>query len=210
MARLLMRHSIVELEQLFSSTKDDIKTLKKLEEELKHRNVPRAVVLLDKVQRALRVENPAPKTTQIPEPAAKPVDKPAESHPTPQGALWSEELKSVPKTVVVTAGGQPEKLSIRLEPVEPPAKASASTVPMPPREIMPSMSVDEAYRVLKSPPGATWEAIEQTRRQLVQQAHPEKIAQLSPERRAQVQADAKRANAAYAVLILAKARDSQG
>lgn len=42
MARLLMRHNIVELEQLFSVAKGDTKTLQTLEDELKHRNVPRA------------------------------------------------------------------------------------------------------------------------------------------------------------------------
>jgi hypothetical protein len=64
-----------------------------------------------------------------------------------------------------------------------------------------SMSEGDAYKVLKASPTSTWESIEQTRRHLVQQAHPEHMAMLSPERRTQVQQEARRANEAYAVLL---------
>jgi DnaJ-domain-containing protein 1 len=66
------------------------------------------------------------------------------------------------------------------------------------------MSAEAAYKVLKATPGTPWEVIEQTRRQLVEQANPSRIASLNSERRIQVQADAKRANAAYAVLRMAR------
>lgn len=207
MARLLMRHSIVELEQLFSFAKGDIKTLQALEDELKHRNVPRAVALLDKVQRALRAAKPTSKPPEAPEPAPNPTGSGA----NPQGALWGEEPKRAPKTVVVTKVSQPAKPPLEAVPAQQPIKPPAPPVqPTKPVEVVPPMSADEAYKVLKATPGSTWEAIEQTRRQLVQLAHPEKVAGLSPERRAQVQADAKRANAAYAVLLQVRIRDSQG
>jgi DnaJ-domain-containing protein 1 len=64
------------------------------------------------------------------------------------------------------------------------------------------MGVDEAYKALKATPGSAWESIEQTRRQLVQQAHPDCLASMGAEKRAQVQAAARRVNAAYAVLRL--------
>jgi DnaJ-domain-containing protein 1 len=207
MARLLMRHSIVELEQLFSFAKGDIKTLQALEDELKHRNVPRAVALLDKVQRALRTTKPTSKSPEGPEPAPKPTVNGASQ----QRTLWGQEPKRVPKPVVITTANQPAKTPSVAGPAEPPIKPPASTVqPTKLVELMPSISTDEAYKVLKATPGATWEAIEQTRRQLVQLAHPETVSGLSPERRAQVQADAKRANAAYAVLLQARTRDNQG
>lgn len=205
MARLLMRHSIVELEQLFSFAKGDIKTLQALEDELKHRNVPRAVALLDKVQRSLRTAKPTPKSPEAHEPAPKP----AVSGASPQGALWGEEPKRVPKTVVVTKVNQPAKPPSEAVPTEQPIKTPAPVVqPTRPVEVVPPMSADEAYKVLKATSGSTWEAIEQTRRQVVQLAHPEKVAGLSPERRAQVQADAKRVNAAYAMLLKIRVGDA--
>jgi len=54
--------------------------------------------------------------------------------------------------------------------------------------------------VLKATPGSPWVSIEQTRRLLVQQAHPERVAAMSPDKRARVQAEARLANAAYALL----------
>ena len=62
------------------------------------------------------------------------------------------------------------------------------------------MPLEEAYKVLKATPGATWESIEQTRRTLVHQSHPSRWKTLSAEKRAQALAEAKRVNAAYAAL----------
>jgi hypothetical protein len=205
MPRLLMRHSIVELEQLFSSAKGDIKTLQTLEEELKHRNVPRAVALFDKVHRALHTTKPTSKPLEAPESAPKPTV----SGRSLQGAMWGGESKRAPKTGAVSKLSQPTKLPSEAvpteQPIKPPAPPVQSTTPI---EVVPLMSSDAAYKVLKATRGSTWEAIEQTRRQLVQLAHPEKVAVLSPERREQVQADAKRANAAYAVLLKLRAGDA--
>ena len=67
------------------------------------------------------------------------------------------------------------------------------------------MPVDEAYKMLKATPASTWDSIEQIRRLLIQQSHPSRVASLSAARRAQVQAEAKRVNAAYAVLGNARA-----
>ncbi|RJG05355.1 hypothetical protein D3870_04365 [Noviherbaspirillum cavernae] len=205
MARPLLRHSIVELEQMFSVAKGDTKKLRALESELKHRNVPRAVTLLDKVQRALRGAKLTPKAPETNEPVAKS----AATCPSQQGALWGEESKSARNNVVGTTTAQPAKPPPAPVPVEPPAKPSASTaLASNPQVVAASLSVDEAYKVLKATPGSTWEAIEQTRRQLVQQAHPERVAGLSTEGRMQVQADAKRANAAYALLLQTRTGDN--
>ena len=64
----------------------------------------------------------------------------------------------------------------------------------------PHMPLDEAYKVMKAAPGATWESIEQTRRTLVQQSHPSRWKKLSAEKRAQTLTEARRVNAAYAAL----------
>jgi DnaJ-domain-containing protein 1 len=63
-----------------------------------------------------------------------------------------------------------------------------------------AMPLEEAYKVLKATPGATWDSIEQTRRALVNQLHPSRWKPLSAEKRAQALAEAKRINAAYAAL----------
>ena len=64
----------------------------------------------------------------------------------------------------------------------------------------PAMPLDEAYKVLKATPGATWESIEQTRRTLVHQSHPSRWKTLSAEKRAQALAEARRVNVAYTAL----------
>ena len=66
------------------------------------------------------------------------------------------------------------------------------------------MPLDDAYKVLKATPGATWDSIEQTRRTLVQQSHPSRWKALNVEKRAQVLAEANRVNAAYAALSQAR------
>jgi hypothetical protein len=80
--------------------------------------------------------------------------------------------------------------------------APTATTPAEPRA--PAMPIEDAYRLLKATAGSTWESIEQVRRQLVQQAHPLRLQSMSPDRRAQALAEAKRTNAAYAVLSLAR------
>ena len=66
------------------------------------------------------------------------------------------------------------------------------------------MPLDDAYKVLKASPGATWESLEQTRRTLVQQSHPSRWKTMNTEKRAQALAEAKRVNAAYAALLHAR------
>lgn len=201
MERPLRRHSIVELEQLLSSAIDDTNVLHALDEELKHRNVPRAVALSDKVRRALGVAKPSAKTPATPEP----VDKPAPGRPAQQGALWGEEPARPPETTGEPAGAQAAKPAVMSLPAAPPITVPENVASvLETAEAVPAMRVDEAYRVLKVTPGATWEVIEQTRRHLVQEAHPENVGKLSSERRAQVQAAAKRVNAAYAVIFAAR------
>lgn len=52
-ARPLIQKGIVDLEKMFSEALGDQSTLRQLRAELKHRNVPRAVVLLKKVEGSL-------------------------------------------------------------------------------------------------------------------------------------------------------------
>lgn len=205
MSRPLMQHKIAQLEELFAAAKADAKTLKALEGELRHRQVPRAVALLSEVQGVLNGVKSDSSPVTVPKST---IVTPA-THLDQQPDLWSEQSSSVPRIA-------PKPTATQLATPRPTSGPSASEVrvPIPPSTTSNAtgtslaLSVDDAYRVLKATSGSTWEFIEQTRRQMVQQAHPERVAMLIPERRAQVQAEARRVNAAYAVLLRLRAGGS--
>lgn len=186
MSRPLMRHGVGELEALFGKSKTDVEVLKQLEHELQHRQVPRAVALLAEVHAAMQdAGSSAPAPVSV-SPAPMPQ----------QPALWS------PAAAAATEPVAPPVASLRsAEPIKAPESLA---VTKPPRPATPVMPLEDAYKVLKATAGSTWESIEQTRRQLVQQSHPGRLKSMNPERRAQTLAEAKRVNAAYAVLSQAR------
>lgn len=183
MARPLMQHGVGQLEELFATSKADQRVLKQLEHELQYRQVPRAVALLAEVQAAMHVSAPAP----APPPAAA---------PPPQPSLWDAPP---PQTTRSPAPAIP--------PAATPVAARPEVAPVParpPTPRAPAMPLDDAYKLLKATPGATWESIEQTRRLLVQASHPEKLRNQPESKRAQALAEAGRVNAAYAALSVAR------
>jgi len=185
MARPFMQHGVGQLEELFAKSKADQRVLKQLEHELQYRQVPRAVALLAEVQAAMYGSAPAP--TPAPPPAVA---------PPPQPSLWDAPP---PPTIRPPVPVTP--------PVAVPVVARPEVAPVPPRPPtppVPAMPLDDAYKLLKATPGATWESIEQTRRLLVQASHPEKLRNQPESKRAQALADAGRVNAAYAVLSRAR------
>jgi DnaJ-domain-containing protein 1 len=177
-----MQQGIAQLEQLFSSSKGDDKVLKQLEQELRYRQVPRAVALLAEVQAALYAAKQPFGQTLAPRAAAAPLAQPPES------------------TVASVAPIPP--VNPRPVPVFAPLPATNGAAPTP--TASDAMGVDEAYKVLKATPGSPWESIEKARRELVQLAHPEQLASLGAEKRARLQAEAKRVNTAYALLRKAR------
>jgi hypothetical protein len=181
MPRPLMQLGVGDLEALFVKSKVDVKALKQLEHELQYRQVPRAVNLLAEVQAAL--------ATALPEaPAASPA-RPAAA--PKQAGLWERISAPAPAPVAAPVAASRPALPSRVADV--PAKKE-------PPSVAPSMPVDEACKLLKTTTGSTWESIEQTRRQLVQQSSPSRTSSMSPEGRTQILAEASRVNAAYAVL----------
>lgn len=180
MPRPLMQLGVGDLETLFAKSKADVKVLKQLEHELHYRQVPRAVALLAEVQATMsRAQFVAPATTP-PNPAPAPIPK--------QPSLWER-----PAT--------PTDAPRQVEPVKAPAPPPTLKTP---QAAQPFMPLDEAYKLLRATAGSTWESIEQTRRQLVQQSHPARLKSMSPERRTQTLAEAKRVNAAYVTLSQAR------
>ncbi len=189
MPRPLMQLGVGQLEELFAKSKADSKVLKQLEHELQYRQVPRAVALLAEVQAAMYGARDA----GAPVPAATPAVPPS---PLPrQPGLW-EQPPATPVPTLVAA-----------KPAHAPAPTAAPTPVgtgnQVPRAIQ-AMTIEDACKVLKTTPSATWESIEQTRRQLVQQSHPERVASMSPAGREQAQSNARLVNAAYATLSHAR------
>lgn len=192
MARPLMQHGVGQLEEMFAKGRVDPKVLKQLENELQYRQVPRAVALLAEVQAAMY--GGAVTQEALPVPAPPPARVPAPAPVSQQPDLWGRPAAPpvvAPPEVVRTAAPA-------ARPVEPPPAAKAPT------PTAPTMPLEDAYKVLKATPGATWESLEQTRRTLVQQSHPSRWKTLSPEKRDQALAEAKRVNAAVAALSQAR------
>ena len=182
MHRPLIQKGIAQLEDMFAKCKADTKQLKGLrlkllKQELQHRHVPRAVALLAEVQAEMcdvdAEASPARPTTPIPQQLDLPVRR----------AAPPEVITPVPVRTVA-----PE---IKLQ--EPQPKASLIAPPL-------TMPLDEANKILKVAPGASWESIEKSRRMLMNQSHPSRLKEFSAEKRAEALANAKRVNAAYAVL----------
>ncbi|SFO09534.1 hypothetical protein SAMN05216386_2615 [Nitrosospira briensis] len=163
--------------------------------------MPRAVALLAKVQETLEIlkgVKAVSGTNTASEPTIVPGSGKQDLNLQPD--LWCGQstpvLQIAPKLAVVQQkvirpDNRPESSLETLAPSRDRGDATGANR---------GMSVDEAYKILKATSSSTWEAIEQARRQIVQQAHPELLAALGSAQRADVEAKAKRANAASAVL----------
>jgi hypothetical protein len=172
MPRPLMQSRIGDLEEMFASSRGMPDALKQLEHELQFRQVPRAVALLELVQRAKAAaqakgvsNSPAPARpvappTEQPRPAA-----PAQSPAPPTTQLSLLGLPAVPQTVRLP-------IDTPVAPVAAPAQPPRPSAPAQVAPALPTVSVEDAYRLLKLAPGATWEAVEQARRTAVQKSSP--------------------------------------
>lgn len=75
-----------------------------------------------------------------------------------------------------------------------------------PTQSSPEMPIEEAYKALRVNPSSTWEAIENSRRQVVGRAHPAKLAAMNDRERSTVKLEALRANLAYAAISKARSQ----
>jgi len=185
-----MQLSVVDLEQMFLTSENRPEVLVKLRDELRFRQVPKAVALLRKVLEAL----PATQSTE-PEVSAA------------QAPLFGKAESIPPRVPLVLENPQPEATprpalkKIALPGNSRPAPVpSSETVPL----IQASMDADAACRVLNLVREAPWSAVEQRRRELVQLSHPSLLRKLTPERRAAALEQARLVNTAY--LSLAASR----
>lgn len=189
MPRPLKQLGVGQLEALFARSKTDLNVLEHLAYELQYRQVPRAVALLTEVQAAMPGASLAVATT---EPQASASLAPGNSS-TVQDDLWERPLATPAiSTTTMTTPRPPASAGII-------SQASAIASPQP--RAVPTMTVDDACKVLGVAAGATWESIEQSRRLLVQQSYPERVASMSSIKREQARDGARRVNDAYAVLL---------
>lgn len=199
MPRPLMQHGVLQLEEMFGSGRGSLQVLRQLENELQHRQVPRAIALLEKVQAAIAASGGAPRETTSRAQTTPPPTAPA---PPRQPDLWGQAPVTAapparPPPAPPVAAVPPPQVPRPAPPIRP-ADAPAAAKPVAPTA--PTMPLEDAYKLLKATAGSTWGSIEQTRRQLVEQAHPSRLKSMSVERRAQHLSEARRVNAAYAVL----------
>jgi len=173
MSRPLIQLGIAQLEEMFAKSKLDSKALHQIENELKYRHKSRAVALLADVQAVMN--GIAPVAVKLVTPPLPRLDEP------PIRQLDLTGRSSTNPTVP--------------QPIAQPVQPKPLTQP----EQM-AISVDDAYKLLKATPASTWESIEQTRRQLVQQTSPARTGAMSTGKQALLQVDAKRFNAAYETL----------
>lgn len=136
MPRPLIQHGVGQLEEMFVKGNADLKVLKRLENELQHRQVPRTVALLTEVQAAMYGETSVVGPIVSP-PSAAQTATPASKQP----GLF--EHPSAPSTVVAQTPVlvRPQPLSVAHVPPKPPAPATMT------------ISIDDAYKLLKVTPG---------------------------------------------------------
>lgn len=188
MSRPLLSHGIAQLEGLFITGKSDIDALRELERELQHRQTSRAVALLAKVRAAMPLADAESKAPSSPilSSAREPQVGVARTH------LWDDTES------VSDASGAMSLFSKSTA-----VKGYEATPVMPPVSFPPPAFVvplEEAYSLLKATPTTPWEAIEETRRTLIQQWHPSRLKAMSAEKHSVALEEAKRINAAYASL----------
>ena len=210
--RPLMRLSIGDLEDIFEKQIKNSATLGRLRDELCHRQVPRALALLERVQQAEALlkneENnrPAPKshgaTLQL---------KPRTSYPAQVSPPSIEETNINPPFAGL---GQPDLFvgsAPSQEPISPEAAATFTSVNVAsPRqhvatepEALPQLSLEDACRFLKVGMGDSWEKIETARRKIVLKSNPLATAALPQAQLQKLLADTKLANDA-AIVIAAR------
>lgn len=188
MPRHLKQLGVGQLEELFARSKTDIKVLKHLAHELQYRQVPRAVALLTEVQAAIPGASLAMTTTE-PQASAKVMPQ---NPSAGQDDLWEGSLATQAISTTTMATPRP--------PVSAGSNAQASAIASSQPRAVPTMTVDDACKLLSVAAGATWESIEQSRRLLVKQSHPERVASMTSIKRDQARDEARRVNDAYAVL----------
>jgi DnaJ-domain-containing protein 1 len=208
MTRPYQRLNSEKLEKMFIDAMDDLVQLKKIEGELKSRSASIAMRLLVRVQKQQAKVLVAQKAIPVYEqPSADsdlfggeeqlviPITKTIEQRQTTlkQDSLdqeipgFTSNLFSQELELKVFAPTPKQKVYV-------PDATGASLV---------EISVEQAYRILKVPLTASWETIEESRRNLVGRAQPDKLIGMTPDKRKVLYEECRSVNAAYKVIAQA-------
>jgi DnaJ-domain-containing protein 1 len=123
------------------------------------------------------------------------------------------ELPSVAE-FELSAGAPGPSAQLVVRPAEPipvasPASRASPTSqapqPRPPAAPVSTMAPEQAFKILKVAPSATWEQIEHSRRDLVAKGQPDRLIGIPAEKRKAVQDECRQVNAAYKALLQFKA-----
>ncbi|MFM2059591.1 MAG: hypothetical protein RLY71_3976 [Pseudomonadota bacterium] len=202
MPRPLIQSRIDDLEEMFAAAAGKPDVLRQLEHELQFRQVPRALTLLDKVQRANAVAGIC-KAAEPPVPAA-PAEVPGKRDALAQSSVVPAIQMSPISPVAMAI--QPERrptVSSVLTTAAPPAQPVRPAIVEPTRPAPPAMSLADAGRLLNVAPGAPWELIELARRAVVQKSSPQGKG-MPDAHLGSALAAARLANSAYATLAVAR------
>jgi DnaJ-domain-containing protein 1 len=199
--RPFISKGIDELEKLFNASGTELLTLNALENELVHRTMPRAVSLLKSVRKNLslpqfegRAANPNLFEPEPPTSAVTDGAPPTRKEPPQKTPAEAPQLpRPLPERNRIVL---PPRLVPRGEPIPFPAPAEPNA-----QTNTTTMSSEEACAVLRITLGADWEAIEKSRREIVQKSHPDKLRSLPQERRTALIEHARQANKAIQVLL---------
>lgn len=214
--RPLMQLGIGELEDIFEKQIKNLATLGRLKHELNHRQVPRAIALLERVKKAeamleavdsQRVPPKSPRSTarlKPHTPASAPVSiskslRP-EINPSEDGLRMATGQLDL-----LTGFQQPPEPA---KPKAPHAGTSDAVTAQKPQtaaelEALPQLALEDACRILKVGLGDTWEKVEAARRKIVTKSSPLATTGLSPVQAQKLLAEAQKANDA-AIVIAAR------
>lgn len=205
--RPLVQKGIGALEQMFAESAGDTEVVRSLQDELKHRQVPRAIALLQKVEKALKSgkvpeadtepETMSPERVKLTELLRRHRSIAAQKQPM----LWPESNDVAPAGSATSASAAPAPPAPSVSSQVGKGHAATHPADKAPFKAEPlSMSVSEAYQRLQSAPGRSWEVFEEARRRIVQQSHPENLVDASEKKRIELVTEAKSANLAYEII----------
>ncbi len=216
--RPYMQMGIGDLEDIFEKQGKNFATLGRLKHELSHRQVPRAVALLERIQKAetrlnelegQRPDPESPRTALQLNPKSQATGPISSSHDAPEEAQPSlPGLMTYPKQPDLWSNSQPPTVASMTNTKATVAPAPEITIakksvppelPIP----LPQLAHEDACRILKVASGDAWEKIEAARRKLVTKSSPLATAGLTVDQAQKLLAEARLANGA-AIVIAAR------
>lgn len=215
--RPLMQLGIGDLEEVFEKQAKNFATLARLKYELSHRQVPRAVALLERVNeaeallRALDSQNLTPRKRRTtprlnPQVTITALDSAPELKEL--GLVSSGNLSSPPEQIDLLTGVLPPTAtptsgqvsatspSTNVTPIKKDVTTSDS-------EALPQLALEDACRILKVVASDPWEKVEAARRRIVIKSSPLVVEEMSTAQVQKLLAEAKMANDA-AIVIAAR------